>query len=179
MVSWRIACIGVAFGCLSVISACTETSPSESPFGDYGQIRLALEAKGPSGKTYRLRDATFSIDQTYTEYSDDTEYPITLSTEDDIESTELSATVVPGSYRVRLSSDWRMEVIEYDGSAKDVDAVLLSSESRSIYVYNGQTYFVEYIFGIGTDIVEFRRGDIKIGIQIEEDDSGVDDDAGY
>ena len=150
---------------------------SDTAFAEhYGTIGIALKANGPSGKTYRLRDAVFTIERRYSSYGDAGLSYLELSTEDDPDADELRATVLPGRYSVTLEENWRMEEVDANGRGTTVNAVLLSDETRYVRVFNRGTSSVLYSFGIGDSIIQFRHGDIDIRIRIEElEDAGVDD----
>ena len=140
----------------------------------YGTIGIALKGNSPSGKTYRLRDAVFTIERRYSSYGDAGLSYLELSTEDDPDAEKLRATAVPGRYSVTLEEGWRIEEVDANGQGTTVNAVILSDQTQYVRVYSKQTSSVWYDFGIGDEIIQFRQGNIDIRIRIE-DDAGVDD----
>jgi hypothetical protein len=145
---------------------------------ELGTLNLPLVTHGPSGAEYRLRNATFEISNLY--YYDDygsggdggtSAPPITLSSEDDPTATSLSVSVERGYYYVRLLPGWHLEKVDASG-ATEVEATLLSSATQSIYVYQHESTWVEYEFGIGDRALWFN-GQLNIDIVVHEDPSEI------
>jgi hypothetical protein len=175
---------------LSLIACGQEADdPSESP---RGSLTLALTAVDSGGVQYRLRNAEFQVTgypdgyPYYPPYVVDDDggmsaggrggsggYPgyvdITLSSETDPEAAVITKRLVPGSYNVFLSnSDWYLERTTEDGTERVEQAVLLSSPYQYVYVYDGGVTQVNYRFGVDGELIDFRSGELQIGIEIEK-----------
>jgi hypothetical protein len=147
---------------------------------EHGTLSVPLSTQGPSGTTYRLRDATFEIRSEYYYYES---YPggeggggsspqvITVSSETDPEATAISVSLERGYYYVRLRPGWRMEKVE-DGSVTDVEATLLSSETQGVYVAARSGSWLEYQFGLGDRALWFN-GNLNLQIQVYEKPSDL------
>ena len=47
-------------------------------------------------------------------------------------------------------------------------AVLLSSPNQYAYIYDGGTTGIAYRFGVDGELIDFRSGELQIGIEIEQ-----------
>ena len=174
----------------AVIVACSGSNqPPVAEAEPSGQLDLALVGTASDGTSYRLRNADFEL-YGYPDYYevstgesgagggggwDDYYYYDEFSTEDDPDAVRISKKLVPGYYYVYLtSSDWYLEELTPSGPVRVEEAVLLSSRYNSTYVYNNGTSRIYYRFGAHGDIIDFRSGDLEIGIQVElpGDDDG-------
>jgi hypothetical protein len=144
---------------------------------EQGTLRVPLSTQGPSGTTYRLRDATFEIRPEYYYYSNaggeggSASEVNTVSSETDPEASAISVSLERGYYYVQLRPGWRMEKVE-DGVATDVEATLLSSSTQWVYVASHSTSWLEYQFGIGDRALWFN-GNLNLQIQVYEKPSDL------
>jgi hypothetical protein len=173
--------IGMGF-LLALGLAATSLAPACSNEGsapeEHGTLNLPLSTQGPSGTTYRLRDATFEIRSEYY-YWDNAggqgggsgPNVITVSSETDPDAGAISVNLERGYYYVRLLPGWRMEKVE-DGTATDVEATLLSSATLWTYVAAHSTSWVEYQFGLGDRSLWFN-GNLNLQIQVYEHPSDL------
>lgn len=56
--------------------------------------------------------------------------------------------------------------------------MLLTSTCQSAYVYDQGVSTVNYRFGVDGELIEFRAGDLQIGISIEQPGEGAPDAGG-
>ncbi len=175
----------IAMGCLSILlavsaalTACADSGASNEDEVEKGTLALPLTSTSPAGIQYRLRNASFEIQQPYY-YCDDygvagqsgvagagggCAEPVYLNSESDPNATSLSVELEQGSYEVYLQPGWSMERIE-NGVATPVEAQLLSSQSQWVYVSRHSTYWVNYQFGIGDHAIWFN-GKLNIEVQV-------------
>jgi hypothetical protein len=166
--------VGVTFAVTGLLAGCSggEGSPEA-----HGTLSVPLSTQGPSGTTYRLRDATFEIRNQYYYYSNaggeggggSSPQVITVSSESDPDASSISVNIERGYYYVRLRPGWRMEKVE-GGVATDVETTLLSNDLQGVWVQEHSTTWVEYQFGIGDRALWFN-GDLNVQIQVYEDPS--------
>lgn len=172
-----IACVLAVLGCSAQTTQRPDTSEKTAT------LQLALTGSDDQAHQYRLRDATFGINGT----SYDPIYQsinTSVSSEDDLGHDFLTTRLFPGSYTITLqNSDWHLERLASDGSAERVEkAVLLSAQSQSFYLNNDSTTQVYFTFGAGGDLIDFRHGDLEIGITVQrpldEGTAGTPSDSG-
>ena len=166
-------------------------SDSESTDSGHGSLTLALTGSDSAGIEYRLRNSRIEVSG----YPDG--YPIyppifdedggvaggsggvggvpgyyyaMFSTEDDLDRTEISLRLVPGYYSVILSSwDWYLERTNEEGEWERVEqAVLLTPYYQSAYVWDGGVSRLNFRFGVDGELIDFRSGELQIGIEIEK-----------
>ncbi|WP_437333557.1 hypothetical protein [Sorangium sp. So ce394] len=152
----------------------------------FGSISLPLAAEAPSGAQYRLRNATFEIRSGYYYYYDENAgvgvvtsgggaaYPgnlvLTVNSEDeDPDASSILVDLEQGGYNVTLLPGWSFEKIE-GGTATEVEATLLSSQTVYTYVSPQSTTWAQYQFGIG-DRALWLNGKLNINIDVYEDPS--------
>ncbi len=146
---------------------------------EHGTLSLPLSTQGPSGTTYRLRDATFLIRSEYYYYGDvggeggggTGPNVITVSSETEPDASAISVSLERGYYYVQLQPGWRIEKVE-DGVATDVEATLLSSDTQWTYVAAHSTRWLEYQFGLGGRSLWFN-GNLNLQIQVYEKPSDL------
>ena len=151
-----------AWGCSAPASGSRESNePTAS-------VQLALTGVDGEAQRYRLRNAAFAIngstfDPPYQSIN------TAISSEDDLENDFLTTRLLPGSYTISLTNaDWYLERLHEDGSAERVEkAVLLSSPSVSFFASQGSTAQVYFLFGADGDLIDFRHGDLQIGISVQ------------
>jgi len=142
-----------------------------------GQIGLPLTTQGASGVTYRLRNATFVVQNEYRYYDSDsyaagaggtpgTPGTISVSSETDPNARNISLSLEEGYYNVRLASGWRMEKVGSSGS-QTVEATLLSGANQWVYVSRNGTSWAEFSFGIGGRQL-WLNGKLNIAIDVQE-----------
>jgi hypothetical protein len=162
--------LGLGVVCSQGVTACA-SAPSKPQEEAFGTIALPLGAYGESGTRYRLRDATFVIQDPYSGYGGEGgsgAASIVVSSEDDPDADSISLSVERGSYYVRLQPGWHMEKQANDGSYTDVEAQLISSASEWVYVSPHSTSWAQFNFGIGDREIWFN-GKLNIDINVYED----------
>jgi hypothetical protein len=134
-----------------------------------GGLSLALTSVDNQGRSYRLRDAVFSISSEYGWYYDGgtPPPPTTLSTETDPDADRLTARLLPGGYRVALEGDWYLERLGPNGPQRVQQAVLLTNAVQYAYIYDGWNYDLDFRFGVDGTLIDFRHGDLNVDISIE------------
>lgn len=161
----------LALGACGDSGQSVEDSEGQIENDELGSLVLNLTAPDSSGREYRLRNAQFSI-YGYPEYPlppGEQPYSNVVSTEDDPDAPVISLRVVPGYYNVSLdSADWYLERRVDDEWERVEQAVLLSAAYTSVYVSHGWTSLVSYRFGVDGELIDFRAGELQIGIEIEQ-----------
>jgi hypothetical protein len=106
-------------------------------------------------------------------------FDTTVSSEDNLDTARISLTVIPGQYNVELTSpDWYLER-NTEGTWERVEqAVLLSPVYQYAFVYDKGVSAVNYRFGVDGELIDFRSGELSIGIEIEQPGEGAPD-AGF
>ncbi len=143
-----------------------------------GSLGLPLQTQGASGTAYRLRNAEFVIDQDCWDYGwggagNDCPDAIVVNGEDHLDEESIQLSVEEGYYNVRLSSGWEMEErANGNGNGAIVEATLLSSSSRWIYVSRNSTRWVDFEFGIGERSI-WMNGRLNIEMTVYEDPSDL------
>jgi hypothetical protein len=166
--------LGLGFAATNLATACSSDGGAKE---DHGTLSLPLSTQGPSGTTYRLRDATFQITNEYYYYEAEGgaggsgPSVTTVSSETDPDAGVISVSLERGYYYVRLLPGWRMEQVE-GGVATDVQATLLSGETQWAYVGAHSTSWVEYQFGLGDRSLWFN-GNLNLQIQVYEHPSDL------
>lgn len=167
---------GLSLAATSLVAGCgSDRAPEE-----HGTLSVPLSTQGPSGTTYRLRDATFEIrseDYYYSGGSGEgsvgggggSSQVVTVSSESDPDASAISVSLERGYYYVRLLPGWRMEKLQ-GGVATDVEATLLSSATQWTYVAAHSTSWLEYQFGLGDRSLWFN-GNLNVQIHVYEDPS--------
>jgi hypothetical protein len=167
---WALAATVVCSGCDA--SPTQEAGEAdEAPEGietpELGGLSLALTSVDSQGRSYRLRDATFSIAQDYWYYDGGVPQTTVLSTEDDPNASQLKVRLVPGQYLVTLGGDWYIERLSAGGAERVQQVVLLDSPTQYTYVSQDWNSELQYQFGVDGTLVDFRHGDLTIDIGIE------------
>lgn len=167
-----------------------------------GTLQFKLTGVDSSGRSYRLRNARFEVvgwgDYNYLFPAPGLPVPdgaavvdggavfpdftqLVLDTESDPDAPFLTTKVVPGNYTINmLGGDWYIERLAERGWQPVEQVVLLSPPSQFVYVWDGGTSFVTYAFGVDGELIDFRSGDIQVGIQIEQPgDRNVDGGPGW
>jgi hypothetical protein len=138
----------------AALTACTGPLPGPA----MGTVTLDLVGTAPSGRSYRLRDATITV-----------QGPGSVkvwNTEDAPDQTSLSADVVIGDYTARLADGWRLERI--DGSAATpVAAELVSDNPVQFTVFDHERTGVPLRFRVQGDEVDMTQG-YDISVEVEE-----------
>lgn len=178
------------------VTSCAESSGVEEVAENAaeGSLTLGLTGLSPSGSSYRLRDAIFQISGCADSIDGGGYYPypypayagtggtlpvageggggascstFELSSEDDLDAPSVSKRVLPGYYTIVLLDGWHLERASTGGWA-DVDrALLLSPKVQQQYVWDQGAAYVNYSFGVDGDLIDFRHGDINIGISVQ------------
>lgn len=156
------------------LTACDSGDAAQRSELDFGELALDLVASDPEGHRYRLRNAQFEV---HLDSSSDAgvQRPVVLNSEDDPASDTLGTRLLEGRYRVILREGWYMERTDLAPPTR-VDALLLGSAARSVFVRRQSRSSVFFDFGVGGDRLDFFGGDlnVRIGIQTPEfGDGGV------
>ena len=166
--------LGLVVVCSQGVVACASDHRGKEDEG-FGTIALPLGTYAESGTRYRLRNATFVIQDLYYGYSGyggegggTGSGAIVVSSEDDPNADSINLSVERGYHYVTLQPGWHMEKQEQDGSFSSVEAQLLSSTSQWVYVSPRSTSWAEFNFGIGGREIWFN-GKLNIGINVYED----------
>src|SRR6478735_12056183 len=140
-----------------------------------GQMSLPLTTPGASGAIYRLRDATFVIQNPYGGSGGFGNGPaggaannqsIVVSSETDPDATNISVSLEEGYYTVDLRPGWSMEKNDASGT-ETVEATLLSGSPQWVYVSRQSTSWAEFSFGIGGREI-WLNGKLNIAIDVQE-----------
>jgi hypothetical protein len=145
-----------------------------------GQLSLELVAADSAGQSYRLRNAIFDITSGYYPYpgyggaagstggSGPGQEAVTVSSETDPDEPTIRTRLSPGSYYVSLHDPgWSLERLTPSGPEPVEESVLLSDATQYVYVYDRSISQVNYTFGVDGTRIDFRYGDLDIGITIE------------
>ncbi len=184
-----LGCMALSLG----LAACGEEGDGEGAVAKphaRGAVKLALTAADSAGVQYRLRNAEFEIrgypDGYYPGmwWEDDggvsagaggrPGYPpgyvsIVVSTETDPDAAFITTRLIPGSYDIALlNDDWYLERTTADGVERVEQAVLLSPRYQYVYVWDGGVAYVNFTFGVDGELIDFRSGELQIGISIEK-----------
>ncbi|HEY6881314.1 MAG TPA: hypothetical protein VI299_24980 [Polyangiales bacterium] len=168
-----------------LFSACaadttTDDHEESAQEGDaVGGLSLALRSTDSLGRTYRLRDATFTVEVDYYSYYYGYDggvppAPVVLSTETDPNADRLSVRLLPNQYRVTLGGNWYLERVSETGVERVQQAVLLSPAVQWAYINNDWYYDMAFRFGVDGTLIDFRHGDLNIDISIELPGQGPD-----
>jgi hypothetical protein len=164
---WVLAATVVCAGCEANAGQPTNKAPEGVETPELGGLALALTSVDSQGRSYRLRNATFSISQDYWYYDGGVSTTTVLSTEDDPNATQLTVRLVPGEYRVTLGGDWYIERLGAGGAERVQQVVLLQDATQYTYVNQNWTSELHYQFGVDGTLIDFRHGDLTIDIGIE------------
>lgn len=154
----------------------TSTKDPQDEAAQLGNLSLNLTGVDSSGRDYRLRQATFNISS---DYFPPFPFPIfgdagivapkTVSSETDPDAPVISVRLAPGSYYVTFENyGWYLERFVNGAWERVEQAVLLSTPYQYAYIYDGGTTAVAFRFGVDGDIIDFRSGELQIGIEIEQ-----------
>jgi hypothetical protein len=167
------------FGIALSLAACGDGDPTpgngpQTAPESLGELELRLTGADSAGVPYRLRNAQFTI-WGYPDYAtgspDGGFFPFvtTVSTETDPDAPLITLRVVPGYYNVNLDSPaWYLERKADTTWERVEQAILLGSTSTGTSVWNGGVSQVFYRFGVDGELIDFRAGDLQIGIEIEK-----------
>jgi hypothetical protein len=167
------------------ILACTQATSVSAPEEAEGSLSLALIGGDAHGHSYRLRNAEFEIygcaDYSYTSSGQQAGTggnsgqgggpvctSIIVSSEDDPDAALITRRLIPGYYNVTLLGGWNLEEQTPAGWTAVGQAILLSPTSQSAYVWDRGQSQVYFSFGVGGDLIDFRHGDLGIGIEVEQ-----------
>lgn len=159
--------------CSPGVTACASAHGGATE-DEFGTIGVPLSAHASSGTRYRLRNATFVIENDAYYYGSAGEGgsangdSIVVSSEDDPDSDSINLSVERGYYRITLRPGCNMEQEAPDGSFNEVEAQLLSNVTQWVYVSPQSTAWARFSFGIGDREVWFN-GNLNIDINVYED----------
>ena len=172
----RMLGLALLTGCglmMAGLSGCSSDG-SAGRDGEVGTLALPLSTQGPSGTTYRLRDAVFDI--TTNGWSSvggeggASAQGIVVSSEDDPNAENIRVDLERGYRYVQLRPGWRLEKVE-GNSATNVEATLLSEATQWVYVRERTTSYVEFNFGLGNRQIWFN-GKVNISVNVFESPDG-------
>jgi hypothetical protein len=135
-------------------------TPKEGEATLSGTLAMALTARGDSGSLYRLRDATFQVNDPNFFFFQ------TFNTENDPLATRLEATLPTGDFQITLFGGFALERVEPDGSVVRVSSSLLSPSSQTFHIDANQETNVEYRFETSGEIIAFG-GDGRLVVNID------------
>lgn len=139
---------------IGALAACTDSLPGTAT----GTITLDLVGTAPSGTSYRLRNATITVQG---------QGAVKVwSTEDAPDRTSLSADVVIGDYTAQLGDGWRLERLD-GASATTVSAMLVSDNPVRFTVAAHQRTAVPLRFRVDRDEIDMSQG-YDITVTVEE-----------
>ena len=139
--------------CAGAIGCGSDALPT--PTGPTGTIAMDLTGTAPTGTSYRLRDATLTVDGPT---------PTVFHTEDDPTRTSLSADAAPGDYTATLADGWHLERLDAAGPTP-VTATLESDNPLAFTVVAQARTTVPLRFHIDSGTVQLGSGyDIVLGI---------------
>lgn len=170
-------------GLFGLIGACSGTDQNK-PDDKTGALTLQLVARDSQGETYRLRSAVFQVyGYPNQEFPTSGEggasgsgyyYQANLSSESDPNAALITHRVTPGYYYVTFDTTqpWYIEHVTGAGAERVAQSVLLSPVTQYTYVYDHGVSQIFYQFGVDGRPIDFRYGDIDIGIGIEHPGEG-------
>jgi hypothetical protein len=161
--------------CIAGLVGCSGSGGRDGESPALGAINLPLTTQGASGVTYRLRNATFVVQNPY--YYEENSAAgaggtpgnsgvVVVSSETDPNASTISLSLEEGYYIVQLQPGWRMEKASSSG-AQTVEATLLSGSNQWVYVSRQSTSWAQYSFGIGGREI-WLNGKLNIGIDVQE-----------
>jgi len=164
--------------------ACSMQQSGTHQEDDTGSLALNLIGTDSGGDRYRLRNAEFEIngfsDLGSGEGGASGEFFDVVSSEDDVNAPVITTRVLPGFYNIFFrSDDWFLERITPNGVQPVEQAALLSSRFQGAFVWDDEVSRVNYQFGVDGELIDFRSGDIEIGITIERPEDGQGGSAGF
>ncbi len=159
---------GLALPGALLISSCSidhegrgsAAAPQEEDVAQSGTLAMALTARGASGSLYRLRDATFQVNDPNFFFFQ------TFFAENDPLATRLEATLPTGDFQITLFGGFALERVEPDGSIVRVSSTLLSPSSQNFRIDANEETNVEYRFETSGEIVAFG-GDGRLVVNID------------
>jgi hypothetical protein len=171
---WTGLLLSAGFGVVGLVG-CSGSGGHDGEGQALGQMSLPLTTQGASGVTYRLRNATFVVQNQYYDYeygaagaggSGGTPGTVVVSSETNPNASNITLSLEEGYYTVSLLPGWRMEKLGPSG-AQTVEATLLSGSSQWVYVSRRSTSWAEFSFGIGGREV-WLNGKLNIAIDVQE-----------
>jgi hypothetical protein len=171
---WTGLLMSAGFGVVGLVG-CSGSGGRDGESPVLGQMSLPLTTQGASGVTYRLRDATFVVQNPYYDY----EYgaagaggtsgnpgTVVVSSETNPNASNITLSLEEGYYTVSLQPGWRMEKVGPSG-AQTVEATLLSGSNQWVYVSRQSTSWAQFSFGIGGREI-WLNGKLNIAIDVQE-----------
>ncbi|MEY4512461.1 MAG: hypothetical protein RLZZ450_4583 [Pseudomonadota bacterium] len=164
---WLVLAVAIVGGCAPEANDPQDEGVDRAEPEALGGLSLSLTSGDSRGRTYRLRNATFSIANDYWYYDGGVPQTTVLSTEDDPTADQLTVRLVPNSYRVTLGGDWYIERLTANGAERIQQVVLLNGDSQYAYVNQDWNTEIHFQFGVDGTLIDFRHGDLNIDIDIE------------
>jgi hypothetical protein len=170
-----LALAGSALGCVGAAVPEEQERERAEDRDRVGTLAMNLTGTDARGRQYRLRNADFQVVPYY--YDPTLPSSTTLSSETDPDAQFIEHRFLSGYYTVSLvPGAWYLERLT-PGGAERVDlAVLLSEPSVFVVINPASTSEVYFSFGVDGEVIDFRGGKLRIGIQVQlppEDDAGI------
>jgi hypothetical protein len=125
--------------------------------GGAGSLRMALSASA-NGRTYRLRQATFTVSGPTS---------TVLETEAQPDAPALTATLDVGSYTIQLGGSYFLERVAGSGPVR-VAATLTSPNPAAFQITAGVTTGVAFQFSTDGTVVTIGTGSVSVTTQVNE-----------
>jgi hypothetical protein len=110
---------------------------------------------------YRLRSALFDVERSGAVVA-------SLDSESDPDAEQLSVSLNPGSYQLRLADGWTLERLEADGGADPVRAALISPNPATFAVRNDLVTRVAFTFTTSAGTVTFGEGAVSVRLGVSD-----------
>lgn len=164
---WLMLAVAIVSGCAPEADDPNGEDLDQAEPEALGGLSLSLSSSDSQGRTYRLRNATFTIANDYWYYDGGVPETTVLSTEDDPSADQLTVRLVPNYYRVELGGDWYIERLTATGPERVQQVVLLNGPVQGTYVNQNWNTEIHFQFGVDGTLIDFRHGDLTIDIDIE------------
>jgi hypothetical protein len=134
-----------------------------------GTLQIPLTASSPSGISYRLDGAVFSIDNPFLSPP----VSLTIPADEDTLQVDLPPSAFDFDYTVFLQDGWQLIEVAADGTERSVGATLVSSNPLNFTVKAQRTTPLTYQFRASSGVV--TTGDGAVAINVAVDDTLIDD----
>jgi hypothetical protein len=139
-----------------------------------GSIALRLSANDASGETYRLRNASFTINGYSYATGNYVPTNLTVSSETDPSVPVINTQLLEGPYSVSFfDNGWYIEHLTSAGAEVVAKVAFLGPANQSAFVQRGVSTPVSFNFGVNGDILDFYGGNLEIGITVQQATGGI------
>lgn len=135
-----------------------------------GQLRLSLSATSATGQSYRLRNATFTIRSTSSDFS------TRISSTDDPGELSLELGLIPDQYEVMLESGYRLERLPASPGSGVLRAELTSSNPSQAAISANDFTNLQFAFLVSGEQIETGDGSLGISLVVAERSEGGETD---